>query len=630
MRRSRLVKNFSGVGGVSLLLALPLWCCPLPASAGPVSRNAAEILAQMRAASGGDAWSSIQTLHIVAIANNGGEEERRNRWEDVRTGRNLLRVSGQNSVRQTGFDGVTPWIQGRSGIAYTFGDADSLLAAADEAFRVSRGWWFPERYPATIALADKKSVGGRQYDVLSITPVGGRPFQAWIDHRTHLLARTTEEQADGMLVTSFADYRAVKGLKLPFTIKYGDGSAEDVGVVEHIQSIDLNLSIADDMFAIPPRPPSDIEFPAGADSVEVPFRIAANNRILVPIAVDGVQTEAWFDSGGSLFLQPETVAKLDAVTHGRHQISGGGEGVGFTGIGKVGTVTIGAAKVHGLSFHSFAFYPPDPSEALMGLEILQRFVVRIDFDRGIVTLSKPETFDYHGKGAVIPFHFQDNQPEVTGAIDGIAGRFAVDTGDTGSLLLIAPFARRFGLKERYQADVPYDGMSVSATRGVWARKRVHTVALDGADGRPAAEVHEPVTRISLQNSGFDANRYVAANIGLGILREFNLTFDYPRRCIILEPNHFYGERDIYNRTGFRLTRSGAFWKITTLFPFSPAAKAGLHEGDTIAAIDGKSAAEIGETQLSDLLKGPTGTRLKLEVDQANVRRQIVITLRDVF
>ena len=68
---------------------------------------------------------------------------------------------------------------------------------------------------------------------------------------------------------------------------------------------------------------------------------------------------------------------------------------------------------------------------------------------------------------------------------------------------------------------------MSATRGVWARRRVHTVAFDGPDGRAVLSVHEPVTRISLQTSGFDANREVSANIGLGILQQFNLTFDYP-------------------------------------------------------------------------------------------------------
>lgn len=170
--------------------------------------------------------------------------------------------------------------------------------------------------------------------------------------------------------------------------------------------------------------------------------------------------------------------------------------------------------MHNLAFHSYAANPAEPEKAIVGLETLQRFVVRFDFDRQVMTLTRPSAFSYRGTGAVIPFHIQDNQPEIKGSVDGIAGLFTIDTGDSGSLLLIAPFARRNGLVERYHADLPYGGTAVTATRGVWARTRVQTVAFFGPDGRAIAEAHEPVTRISLQQSGFDANRNVSPTLAL--------------------------------------------------------------------------------------------------------------------
>ena len=119
-------------------------------------------------------------------------------------------------------------------------------------------------------------------------------------------------------------------------------------------------------------------------------------------------------------------------------------------------------------------------------------------------------------------------------MDGVAGVFTVDTGDSGSLLLIAPFARRYGFAKRYHATIPYGGTAIAATHGVYAR--AGDVALNGPDGRPVIQVSRPVTRISQQQGGFDANRYVSANIGIGILRQFNVTFDYPRQRIIFERN----------------------------------------------------------------------------------------------
>jgi len=365
--------------------------------------------------------------------------------------------------------------------------------------------------------------------------------------------------------------------------------------------------------------------------VTVPFRLTADNRILLPLTINGSRTvQAEFDSGGSLLLQPATVAAAGLTAAGRFKQGGGGEGATTTGTGRIGTVAIGGAQIHGLAFHSFAFRPEDTQLALVGLEILQRFAVRFDFDRRVMTLTRPEGFAYRGSGAVIPFHFQDNQPEIKGSVDGIAGLFTIDTGSSGSLLVLAPFARRYGLVQRYQADVPYSGRAVTRTRGVWARKRPGTVAFDGADGRPAIAAHDPVTQISQQNAGFDANRDVSANIGLGILRQFNLTFDYMRQQIILEPNHFHGQREVFNRAGLRLQRQGGAWVVSDVYKGGAAEGLGVAVGDVVSRVDGLGPGALDAAGLWARLTAPVGTRLRLTVQGAGGTRAVVVSLRDLI
>ncbi len=218
-----------------------------------------------------------------------------------------------------------------------------------------------------------------------------------------------------------------------------------------------------------------------------------------------------------------------------------------------------------------------------------------------------------------------------GSVDGIAALFTIDTGDAGSLLLIAPFARRYGLVARYCADLPYDGKAITTTHGVFARRRVGTVAFDGPDGRLVAEAHDPITRISLQHAGFDANRDVSANIGLGILKRFNVTFDYVRQRIILEPNRLNDQRDVFNRAGLRLQRAGAAWTVTAVYSGTPAADAGLHAGDTILRIDGGGADALDTEALWGKLEGPLGTKVHLRVrPSAGTERDEVLTLRDLL
>ena len=58
--------------------------------------------------------------------------------EDVAAGRYRSRTAWPTGSVQDGFDGISTWYLGRSGIAYTLGGIDSALVSADEAYRVSR------------------------------------------------------------------------------------------------------------------------------------------------------------------------------------------------------------------------------------------------------------------------------------------------------------------------------------------------------------------------------------------------------------------------------------------------------------------------------------------------------------
>ena len=588
------------------------------------------IVAAMQQASGGEAWTTVRKLHVVTTAVSVGTSIKRERWEDVATGRYMEAAERSAGLAKLGFDGVTAWTQPSGGVAYTYGDVDSALVAADESFRVARAWWFRDRHAATIVLLGRRNLAGRTYDVLSVTPEGGRAFQAWIDGSTHLLARTDEQQAEERVITTYGDYRPVHGLVLPFEVRTGDGGDPAGDQVETVRSVEINSAIADADFSIPAAPASAVEMPAGRDTVEAPFRLTPGNRIMVPVKLNGrVQAEAEFDSGGSLLLQSATVQKLGVTGGELTKQGGGGEGYITGSAGRIDTLEVGGARLTGLRFHSFDFAPNSPDRALVGQEVLQRLVVRFDFDRQVMTLTRPSAFHYNGAGSVVPFHFQDNQPEVKGSVDGVAGLFTIDTGDSGSLLLIAPFARRYDLVTRYQADIPYSGRAVGATRGVWARRRAATVTLDSADGRPAVEAHDPVTRISLQQSGFDADRNVSANIGLGVLRQFNLTFDYPRQQLIFERNHLYGRRDVGNRTGFRLKRDGAGWRVTTVYAAGSAAEAGLKTGDHISAMNGQGSAQVSDDEVESMTRAADGTKLVVSVDGAPTR-SIVLILRDVY
>ncbi len=516
-----------------------LFCfCLTAASVSAQAADPAAILAQAKQASGGDAWNGVRSLYIRVHTFADGLSGTQDEWDDVQTGRYVVRSERPTEATASGFDGVSLWTQTRGGYSYVLGDEDARQGAINQAYQTCRGYWFSERGSATLASAGTQREGGRIYDVISITPQAGRPFSVWVDQATHLIDRFVEQQGEDVQIIRLLDYRSVAGgIKLPFAVRVGDGDPQ-WDEVDSVQSAAVNVPLSPDQFTLPPNPAPDFRFLDGKTSATIPFRLE-NNKILLGIMLNGQGPfEAELDSGGNYILQPTTAKRLGLTGQGSVKEGGGGESFVAASRVTISAVDLGDVRLANQPYKILSFSKKAPERTLIGLQIFQRFVVGINFDTQTITLTQPDKFVYSGTGAVLPFHFQENQPEVYGAVDGIAGVFTIDTGDNGSLLLIAPFVKRYGLVGRYKATDSYGGSAVGgATHGLMTH--VGTVALFGPDGRPAVEAYNPSTRLSQQKSGFDADRYVSGNIGLGILKQFNLIFDYSRQRIILEKNQSY-------------------------------------------------------------------------------------------
>ena len=587
------------------------------------------VVQQAKQAAGGSAWDDIRTMHLRFQSTAGGLSGSSEQWIDVPSGRNVTRVSRPPTAGAHGFDGVSAWTQDAAGYSYVFGDEDARQGAVDEAYRLSMAFWFPERGAATLASAPPHHEGEKTYDVVSVTPQGGRPFTIWIDQTTHLIDRFIEQQGEDVQIIRCLDYREAQGgIRMPFTVRFGDGE-EQWEEVNALQAVQVNEPFAPELFSLPANPLPDYTFENGAASTTLPFRLV-DNKLIVDIQLNGQgPVAAEVDSGGNYIVQPALAERLGLVGQGAAKSGGGGEGFVATSKMVVDTVGIGELRLTKQFYKILAFNKEKPDLSLLGLQVFERFVVGIDFDAHTLTLTRPEAFSYHGDGQVVPFYFQDNQPEVKGSIDGIAGVFAIDTGDAGSLLLIAPFAKRYGLVERYKAVIPYGGSAVGgATYGLMARSGV--LSLFGADDRPIVEVHDLPTRISQQKGGFDADRYVSGNVGIGALSQFNLVFDYAHHRIIFEKNKSYGRRVPFNRTGLQLQADGAGWKVLDVATGSPGAELGIKPGDKITSINGLGSAQLGRGANATLFTQEAGTRLVLALHSDAGERTAILTLRDVL
>jgi hypothetical protein len=259
----------------------------------------------------------------------------------------------------------------------------------------------------------------------------------------------------------------------------------------------------------------------------------------------------------------------------------------------LGTTQIESLAVGGLTLHDQPFVvidsPWDTSDPLVGVvgyEFLRRFAVKVDYDHKLLTVYDAPTFRYQGSGTGVPLQLWGISFEVNGNVDGVEGRFVLDTGNEAGFALEGEFVQQSDLICRLGAHYHgYSGRGYAGPLPDAYYARVRSLRLG------EAEVHDVVAYLS---NGETAGADFSGNIGQSILKQFNVTFDAMRGRLYLEKNSNWGKPGIFNRAGVILGKGDQGETVMTVLPGSPAESAGLHVGDVITAIDQKPPEDLSE------------------------------------
>ena len=258
---------------------------------------------------------------------------------------------------------------------------------------------------------------------------------------------------------------------------------------------------------------------------------------------------------------------------------------------------------------------------MIGFEWLERFPARLDYANATLTLYIGKDARYVGPAVPARLSFRGRTPQIDGKVDGIEGRFSIDTGSPGSLTLSAQFVAEHDLATRYRAAV-----RVMPARGIGGPVYALLTLAELLD-LGTATVNSPVTFLSQQRAGTSTNKDTAGNIGFGILHRFKIFFDYSHKKIYFEPNAQWGDPDLADRSGLRLERSANAFEVAFVAENSAAAKAGLKPGDWIVAVDAAPSETLLLDDVRARLKAPIGTAISLTTDRINV--PVVVVLADL-
>src|SRR5262245_57784609 len=269
-----------------------------------------------------------------------------------------------------------------------------------------------------------------------------------------------------------------------------------------------------------------------AKSVVVPFEMR-RGHIMVPTRVNGSNSlSLLLDTGYSMtMLSSEHIEAFGLKRTGRVTI------VGIAGEEPANVFEGPTFEFFGSTWkpRRVAAFPAEaPSGArrrdgILGAGFFRRFVVEIDPLRKTLLLWEPDTYQYSGDGEILPLTFKASTPIVDATVyfatqGQVKAQFEIDTGCDGCLCLGRHFVEAHHL-------VPTNAPSRQGRSGVGGGTRTrsgHLAALHLGN----LVIEHPPANFFLDGSPVDAP--LAGHIGLELLRDFMVTFDYARRRMILE------------------------------------------------------------------------------------------------
>ncbi len=192
-------------------------------------------------------------------------------------------------------------------------------------------------------------------------------------------------------------------------------------------------------------------------------------------------------------------------------------------------VTEAIAMVYPLEFLSKAV--KRRVDGIIGIELLRKFVVAIDYPTQTLQLSEPDSFVYAGPGEPVPVSYNRRLPIVPGSVTPFGGqpipvKLMVDSGGSA---VNADFSRAFGettglisgMQEARDSKVTIFRGDAASKIGKVQALRIGNVSVSG----PAVQILDYQTTDPKVMDG---------TLGSEFLKQFKVIFDLPHDRIIFE------------------------------------------------------------------------------------------------
>lgn len=377
----------------------------------------------------------------------------------------------------------------------------------------------------------------------------------------------------------------------------------------------------------------------GKKKVDIPIEIH-NNLVVVPVVLnDALPLKFIVDTGvRTAILTQKTFSDILNLAYSRkYSISGPG-GEKLVDAYVTNNVSLELPGVHGRG-HAMLVLEEDYLElrnylgtdvhGILGYELFSRFIVKIDYERKIMTLYTPERFRPGRKYQILPMTIEDTKPYIVTPItlaDGtvIQAKLLMDSGASHGLMLDPVSDPRIKVPDKVVSSVIGRGLGGEIIGRVG---RIRALQV----GRYRLE--HAIANFPDPNSYTDTLKastvFRNGAIGGEIMSRFTTVFNFPEEKIYLRKNHQFNRRFHYNLSGLIVKAKGArlsTFEITEVRKQSAGDKGGLRNGDIIVSINGLTTQYLDLNLINAYLNSKPGKKLRLEITRQGepLKKEIIL------
>lgn len=388
-----------------------------------------------------------------------------------------------------------------------------------------------DTYRGHIALPD-----GRSAYAIDVTPPGGLTETIALDTRTLNIDRVSYDEGDGLSMSDYYDYNVFRGTLLATreVDSNGDHSYDLQRIVERVS---VDRPIAARFFQTPVNNEIQTTHP-------VTVRLDEHERhYYTRVRVRGRDYTFLVDTGAQAVVLDAHVAQQAGLVPQGHLEVAGARRVGGMGIApidggiQIGSATLPVRMVTILDLRNVT--GSFQADGVLGYPFFASAEVTFDAAGRTMTFGKPGTLKAGGES--FPIDVDRQLVELHGKVDGVDGRFVVDTGNSAELLLFSPFMKT------HPSLMPSGERQFASSYGVGGSTQALFTIIDELDFG-TYRFFNRYSNVMLAEQGAFADRFDAGNIGMGVMRNLVVTFDVANAKLYASQSSAFDDGRFRSRT----------------------------------------------------------------------------------